>query len=169
MFGKPSYQNPIFSFSLTIYKVCIGVSTLPQKHTTPSFLATTSPSLNQQTFQAPPLFRQSEGDFVSPPLKVRFFSLNTIYLLKVTRFLGKIPQFEFLVMAEKNIFACKLFLSLNISDFTLFFMWKLHPPWKKSPPLKVEIFKPSLLFENLIGSWPPCPPCRKGELHTMNV
>ena len=29
-------------------------------------------------------------------------------------------QFEFLVMAEKNIFANKLFLSLNISDINLF-------------------------------------------------
>ena len=29
-------------------------------------------------------------------------------------------QFEFLVMTEKNIFAYKLFLSLNISDFNFF-------------------------------------------------
>ena len=66
-----------------------------------------------------------------PPLKVRFFSeppkycfpsLTPSYLLKVTKFLGKISQFEFLVMTEKNIFAYKLFLSLNISDFILFFM-----------------------------------------------
>ena len=135
MFGKPSYQNPIFSFSLTIYKVCIRVSTLPQKHNTPSFLATTSPSLNQQTFQAPPLFRQSEGDFVSPPLKVRFFSLNTIYLLKVTRFLGKISQFEFLVMAEKNIFACKLFIMKYFRFYFIFYV-KIAPPEKSHPPSK---------------------------------
>ena len=33
-------------------------------------------------------------------------------------------QFEFLVMTEKNIFAYKIFLSLNISDFI--FLWKLQ-------------------------------------------
>ena len=53
---------------------------------------------------------------------LQFFILNTIYLLKVTKFLDKTSQFEFLVMTEKNICACKLFLSLNISDFNLFFM-----------------------------------------------
>ena len=51
-----------------------------------------------------------------PPLKVRFFSeppkycfpsLTPSYLLKVTKFLGKISQ---------------LFLSLNNSDFNLIFM-----------------------------------------------
>ena len=31
------------------------------------------------------------------------------YLLKVTKFLGKISQFEFLAMTEKNIFAYNLF------------------------------------------------------------
>ena len=52
-------------------------------------------------------------------------------------------QFEFLVMIEKNIFAYKLFLSLNISDFNLFFLWKLQPPppplFPSNPPPKVEI------------------------------
>ena len=33
-----------------------------------------------------------------------FSSLTTSYLLKVTKFLVKISQFELLVMAEKNIF-----------------------------------------------------------------
>ena len=55
------------------------------------------------------------------------------YLLEVTKSLGKISQFEFLVMTEKNIFAYKLFLSLNISDFNLFFMWQLQPPEKSYP------------------------------------
>ena len=44
------------------------------------------------------------------------------YILKVTKFLVKISQFEFSVMTEKNIFVYKLFLSLNISDFNIFFM-----------------------------------------------
>ena len=60
-------------------------------------------------------------------------------------------QFEFLVMTEKNVFAYKLFLSLNISDFNLFFTWKLHTPLPSPPsekshpslpqqlPLKVEV------------------------------
>ena len=48
--------------------------------------------------------------------------LNTILFLKVNKFLGKISQFEFLVMTEKNIFAYNFFLTLNISEFNLFFM-----------------------------------------------
>ena len=42
------------------------------------------------------------------------------YLLKVTKFLIKTSEFELLVMTEKNTFAYKLFLSLNISYFDLF-------------------------------------------------
>ena len=53
---------------------------------------------------------------------VQFSSLIPSYLLKVTKFLGKISQCEFLVMTEKYIFAYNFFLSLNISDFNLFFM-----------------------------------------------
>ena len=34
-------------------------------------------------------------------------------------------------MTEKNIFVYKVFLSLNILDFSLFFIKKLRPP----PPL----------------------------------
>ena len=68
-------------------------------------------------------------------------------LLKVTKFLSKISQFEFLVITEKNIFAYKLFLSLNISDFNLFIIWQLQPPSPEkshplvpsNPPLKIEV------------------------------
>ena len=67
------------------------------------------------------------------------------YLLKVTKFLGKISQFEFLVITNKNIFTYKLFLSLNISDFNLLCDNCTPPPPKKvttlfpsNPPLKVE-------------------------------
>ena len=77
-----------------------------------------------------------------PPLKKsdfsvslqNFSSLTRSYLLKVTEFLVKISQFEFLVMTEKNIFAYKLFLSLNISDFN-FLCENCNSSWKKSPPL----------------------------------
>ena len=69
------------------------------------------------------------------------------YLLNVTKFLGEISQFEFLVMAEKNIFAYKLFLSLNISDFNLLFFLKIAncplkshpPPLSQQAPLKIEV------------------------------
>ena len=42
--------------------------------------------------------------------------------LKVTKFLVKLTQ--------ENIVVYKLFLSLNISDFSLFFVQKLHPQQK---------------------------------------
>ena len=65
-----------------------------------------------------PLFRQSPLLYISfswtPPLKVRFFSegpkyqsfssLTPSYLLKVTKFLVKISEFEFLVMT--GIYFC---------------------------------------------------------------
>ena len=59
--------------------------------------------------------------------------LNTILFLKVNKFLGKIFQFEFLVMTEKNIFASKLFLSY-ISDFNLFLCENCSPRLKKVTP-----------------------------------
>ena len=156
---------------------------LPLKNTTPLFLA--KPHLNRQTVQVP-LFRQSplyigflwthpkSRIFQWSPKILKFFILNTILLLKVTKFLDKISQFEFFFMTEKNIFAYKLFLSLIIWDFNLFFMWKLQPPWKRSPPLfpsnpplEVEIpSSPSLLKIWLEAQLPP-PPGRKGGVHTM--
>ena len=63
------------------------------------------------------------------PQNIKVFA----YLLKVTKFLGKISQFEFLVMTEKNIFVYKLFLPLNISDFI--FYVKIATPLKKVTPL----------------------------------
>ena len=38
------------------------------------------------------------------PLPQNFSSLTSSHLLKVTKFLVKIPRFKFLVMTEKNIF-----------------------------------------------------------------
>ena len=64
------------------------------------------------------------------------------YLLKVTKFLGKIFQFEFLVMTEKRIFPFKLFLSLNISDFNLFHATSAclkSPLLSQQPPPKAEV------------------------------
>ena len=58
----------------------------------------------------------------------------------------------------------------GISDFYLFFIWKLYPlPWKKSPssfpgtPSKSwgPVKPPPSFFENLVGGSTP-PSCRKG-------
>ena len=77
-------------------------------------------------------------------------------------------------MTEKSIFADKLSLSLNISDFNSFFMWKLQPPWKSPPfsqqtPSKSWGPSKSPLFENLVGgaTTPPPPPAllQKGGAH----
>ena len=63
--------------------------------------------------------------FQSNPELLKFLILTPSYLLKVTKFLVKTSQFEFLVMTKKNIFAYKLFLSLYIFDFSLFFYVKI--------------------------------------------
>ena len=63
-----------------------------------------------------------------PPKKKQISQWTCIILkLNVTNFLVKLSQLKFL---DKNIFVYKLFLSLNISDFSLFFMQKLHPSRK---------------------------------------
>ena len=102
-----------------------------RKNTTLSFLPS-SPPLNLQTDQAPFLSNPpSILFFHETSLKVRFSSesqkyqsfssLTPSYLLKVTKFLVEISQFEFLIMTEKNIFDHKLFLPLNI-QILIFFM-----------------------------------------------
>ena len=117
----------------------------PQKHHS-FFLA--KHTLNLQTVPAPLLGSPLYISFLeTPPLKLGFFSerpkyqcfsfLTLSYLLKVTKSIVKICQFEFLVMTEKNVFVHKNFLSLNISDSL--FVVKLQPPWKNYPPLKVEV------------------------------
>ena len=83
-------------------------------------------------------------DFSVNPQNIKdFFVLHPTlsYLLKVIKFLVKISQFEFLVMTEKNIFGFKLFLTLNISDFNLLFIWNLQAPhlYPGNPPLTVEV------------------------------
>ena len=81
-----------------------------------------------------------------PPTSYYYFpSLTPSHLLNVTKFLVKISQFKFLDMTEKNIFVYKLFLLLNISDFSLFFNVKTatprndHPLFSSNPLLKIEI------------------------------
>ena len=101
---------------------------------------------------------------------LKSFILNTILSFKVTRFLGQISQFEFLVMTEKNIFAYKLFFSLNISDFNLFLCencipLKKSPSLSQQPPLKVEVLSSPPPFLKI---WLEAQtPCRKGGVPTM--
>ena len=75
-------------------------------------------------------------------------------------------------MTEKNIFVLYTFFLLNISDFILFFMWKLKPILKSPPPLSQkphsknwDPVKPPL-FENLVGGSTPSPQ-QKVMVHTM--
>ena len=75
------------------------------------------------------------------------------HLLKVSKLFLKISQFKFLVMTEKNIFVCKTFLSLNISDFSLFFIQKLQPL-----PLKVTPSFPAAPSKNWDPVKSPPPP-----------
>ena len=77
-------------------------------------------------------------------------------------------------MTEKNIFAYKLFLSLNISDFNLLCdnctpSRKKSPPLSQQPPLKVEVLSSPPFLKIWLEVQPPLPPPQqKGEgLHTI--
>ena len=132
---------------------CIRVSTL-HKNTTPFFPA--KPHLSSvKLFQAL-VFRQSPSvsvfhELATPkrrifqwtPKILKFLSLTPSYLWKVTKFLVKFSQFEFLVMTEKNISVYKLFLSLNISDFSCFF-FQIATPLEK-----VTLFFPATPISKL--------------------
>ena len=65
------------------------------------------------------------------PLKNHTFQWTPIRKLKLTKFLVKLSLFK-LVNTDKNIFVYKLFLSLNILDFSLFFMQKLNLQQKEA-------------------------------------
>ena len=138
--------------------MCIEVST-PLKNT---LLFLPSPLKIVQA----PLFRQFPIYIVflwplSPknwwtPIILTFFIFNPSYLLIVTKFLVKICQFKFLVMADKH-FGLYFFV-FKISDFSLFFMQQLrsipppaqksHPLFSSNLPLKIEIL-PGPLFWKL--------------------
>ena len=100
------------------------------------------------------------------PKILKFSSLNPFYLLKVTKFLLKFSQFEFLVMIEKNIFVYKLFLSLNTSTEKSY----SPPPFFSSNPLSKLRSCQAPLFENLVGgstSLHPYKGGRWGGVYTM--
>ena len=137
--------------------VCFGLSA-PSKTPPSYFLFLTNPppppTFNLKNAQAPHFLGDSPlyiGFFMNPPphfplLKIRFFSepqkyssfssLTPSNLLKITKFLVKVSQFEFFVMTEKNSFVSKLFLSLNISDIVYLLCKNCAPPSRKGhPPL----------------------------------
>ena len=72
-------------------------------------------------------------------------------------------------MAEKNIFVYNFFLSLTISDFSLFLLknWSAAS-LKKFTPSKFEVLLGPLLFENFLGQ-STVPPAEEGEgvVHPM--
>ena len=120
----------------------IGVSTPFQKHH-PLFLAKPSPPIYWFCVNRPPpppppkkkKKKEKKLDVSVNPKNISLSFLTPSYLLIVTKFLVKNVQFEFLVIIEKNIFVYKCFLSLNISDFSLFFVKIATPLGKSHPPL----------------------------------
>ena len=101
------------------------------------------------------------------------------YLLKVTKFLGKICPYEFLVMTEKNIF---VFFVIKYFRFYFFLCEnckpppphseKNHPPFPLTPLLKVEVLSsppppPPFWKFGWRFNCPPPPLSRKGAMHTM--
>ena len=136
-------------------------------HQPPPFWKTAPPifcqaPLNLETVQAPPYISNSPLCLVfrETSLKNRIFQSH---LLKATEFLVKTLGYD----REKH-FCFIRFLSLNLSDFTLFFMTKLQPtPYEKSHllfptnlPLKIDILSSSPLFEIWQGAQ-PLPPSAK--------
>ena len=81
---------------------------------------------------------------VSKNIPKSFSSLTPSYLSKITKFLVKVSQSEFFVMAEKNIFVSKLFLSLNFQIFIFYVKIttlprKDHPLFSTKPFLKIKV------------------------------
>ena len=89
----------------------------------PFFFYRTPFPLKSENCPTPPSSTSSLCTPSPPPLKKSDFSVNTYKKLKVTKFLVQLSQFRFLVNTDKNIFFYKLFLSLNISDFSLFIFY----------------------------------------------
>ena len=78
----------------------------------------------------------------------------------------------FLVMTKKIIFIYKLLLSLNVSDFSFFYVITATPPWKKSPPFSQQPpsknwdpVKPPILQIWLEAHTPPPPQQKGGGAH----
>ena len=78
-------------------------------------------------------------------------------------------------MTKKNNFAHKLLLSLNVSDFNLFFTWKLQPSLHPLPPPLKKVIpskswgpaKPPLSLKIWLEVQQPPSPKQKEGVHTM--
>ena len=111
--------------------VCIGVSAYPLSYQAPSLKLANCPSPPFYWFFVTPFLSKKSDPLVSSQ-NIKFFSsLTPSFLLKVTKFLLKISQLEFLVMTEKNTFAYKLFFVIEYFRFEFVFYVKiatLPPP-----------------------------------------
>ena len=125
--------------------VCIGVSTpLPLKssnYPSPSLFLVNSP-LYIGFFENPPSYK---SHFSVNPQYNSFWSIIPSYILKVTKFLGKISQFEFLVMTEKNIFAYKLFFVIKYFRFQFIYFCKNCNCF----PVKTTNFLKTIILKNI--------------------
>ena len=104
--GKHKYTNNKKYHSVQHCGINPPPSQKKKKH--PHFLALYICKLSKPPFLGNSPFH---SDFSVSPQNISFSYLTQSYHLKVT---------EFFVMTEKNIFAYKLFLSLNISDFKIY-------------------------------------------------
>ena len=142
--------------------VCIGVSTPPQKPPPPSFLPSPPPPPLKSANCPRPLFLGNPPlyiGFLQPPSLAKnqifewtpkifkSFILKPILSFKSNYILSLNFPVRILRHTEKNIFVCKLFLSLNISDFSLFLMYKLQRPPPPPPTEKSHPLSPSTLCD----------------------
>ena len=127
--------------------VCIRVSPPPQKHPSPPIscqaslkLANCPSSLflgNRPITlvfrELPPPVPPSPKSWIFQwiPKIFKFSSLIPSFLLKVTKFLGKISQFEFLVITEKKCFCLKTFFVIKYFRFSFIFYVKIATPLPK--------------------------------------
>ena len=85
------------------------------------------------------------------------------------------PQFEFLVMTEKNLLAYKFFVIKYIRlQFFFYVKIKPPPPLSQEPPLKVEVLlSPPPHLKIWLEVQPPSPSAEKGKggktVHTMQL
>ena len=80
-------------------------------------------------------------DFSVNPQNIKVFHLSPHLLLKVTKFLLKISQFEFFVMTGQKLFLFINFFVIKYSRFWFIFYWKSHPLFPSNPPLKTEVLQ----------------------------
>ena len=79
-------------------------------------------------------------------------------------------------MTEKNIFAYKLFLPLNISDFNLFLCENCNPSFLKkvtpsfpATPVKVKVLSSPFFLKIWLEAHPPTPFAERGGAHYVYV